>query len=103
MATQFRNGTRVIVEQARIAATTGADTLSAAFSSQTRYARVGVAPGGAGTAYIIASFGAGTPATSTSSPVIPAGWVETYAVGAGEKVAIKAVGSALTVSVTEVE
>src|SRR5262249_36213870 len=101
--TQFRNATRVIVAQPQAVTTTASDVLSSAFSSQTRYVRLGVAPGGAGTAFVLVSFGPGPPATSTASLILPAGWTETFGAGAGEKVALKAVGTGLTVSVTEVE
>jgi hypothetical protein len=103
MANQFRIASRPIVYQANVAPTTTADSLSSAFSSQTRYVRLGVANGGAGTAYVLATFGSGTPATGTSASILPAGYAEVFAVSAGEKVAVQSRGSALTVSITEVE
>jgi hypothetical protein len=101
VALQFRIAPRPIVAQAWAVTTAGSDTLSSAFSSQTRYVRLGVAP--ATTAYVLATFGAGTPATSTASIIIPAGTAEVFAVGAGEKVAIKSSTGAITCSITEVE
>jgi hypothetical protein len=103
MATQFRLGARPIVAQAQAVTTTASDTLSSAFSSQTRYVRLAAAPVAGNTAYVLATFGAGTPATSTASIILPLAQPETFAVSAGEKVALKAVNSAVTVSITEVE
>src|SRR6266516_1222303 len=103
MANQFRGGLRPIVYQTQVAPTPTADTLSAAFSAQTRYVRIAVGPVTGATAYVMATFGAGTPATGTSSMYIPTLWAEVFAVGPGEKVALKSVGTTAPISITEFE
>jgi hypothetical protein len=103
MSNQFKLASRPIVLQSAVVPTTSADSVSSAFSSQTRYCRLAVAPGGGGTAYVLATFGSGTPATGTASLILPAGSTEVFAVSAGAAVALQSRGAALTCSITEVE
>jgi hypothetical protein len=102
MSNQFKLGGRPIVYQPQIAGVTAATT-SAAFSSQTRYVRIGVTGGAVTDAvkYIVSQTGVSTVATAFAT--LGSGNVEYVAVSPGQQLVVQPTATALTVSVTEIE
>jgi hypothetical protein len=99
MSNQPRSGLRQVLFQAIITATTAATTC-AAFSSQTRYVRLGVG-GGAVTdsaKYYVTGVGG-----TTAYSILPSGSYETIGVTPGSQLTITPTGTAVIVSVTELE